>query len=107
MKELWRGSARAEPRGEGSRPQRAGPVPGMRGEGARGSFDQVAGAGRITAHSLTGVPCAASAAPGSSIADLMALPRRVSHNVRQSVSVSSSSSATTQSFCKNGVESYG
>jgi len=45
---------RAEPRREGSRRQRAFPLPKVRKEGASGRFDQVAGAERITAHSLTG-----------------------------------------------------
>ena len=40
--------SRSEPRGEGSRPQRAAAVPRLREEGASGCFDQVAGAGRVS-----------------------------------------------------------
>jgi hypothetical protein len=45
-----RGTAegRAEPRGEGSRPQRTAPVPRVREEGAGGGLDQVAGSGQVS-----------------------------------------------------------
>jgi hypothetical protein len=39
--------SRTEPRGEGSRPQRAAPMPRVREEGAGGGFGEVAGAGRL------------------------------------------------------------
>ena len=54
---------RTEPSRKGSRPQRAVPVPWVRGEGPSGRFDQVAAA-RRTVHFLTAGPHAAERGAG-------------------------------------------